>query len=131
MRLKTNQSLMQVDIELDGREVKWFLNILQHARNHLHRQQGDVGDRDKELLLIARLELGVEKGSCDYPYLSEFREPVHDDTKSKTEHAAMRRALYEVVWIVTHPPKGNARARQCPELSDEEIKTRLKELING
>ena len=83
------------------------------------------------LLLIARLELGVEKGSCDYPYLSEFREPVHDDTKSKTEHAAMRRALYEVVWIVTHPPKGNARARQCPELSDEEIKTRLKELING
>ena len=51
--------------------------------------------------------------------------------KKRLEHAAMRKALYEVIWIVAHPPGENTRARPCPQLSDEDIKARLKELING
>jgi hypothetical protein len=62
--------------------------------------------------------------------LSQHVSGFDSEYRQQIEHAAMRRALYEVIWIVTHPPKENVRARPCPALSDEEIKARLKELIN-
>jgi hypothetical protein len=116
-----------VTIELDGREVDLFLSILQHARDYLYEHRNS-SDRTKELLLISRFELGIANGNCDYPYLGEFQEATSENEGGGA--AAMRRALYEVIWIVTHPPNGNAKARPCPELSDAEIKARLKELIN-
>lgn len=49
--------------------------------------------------------------------------------KRQLEHAAMRRALYEMLWELTHPATENARARPCLSLSDRDIQLRLKELI--
>jgi len=41
------------------------------------------------------------------------------------EEATMRRALYKQLWEEAHP---NSKL-PCPDLSDEEIKTRLRKLF--
>lgn len=59
-----------------------------------------------------------------------FKKHVSEaEAKKALEEAAMRRALYVMLWDMTHKKKENVRAQPCPVLSDEEIKRRLRRLL--
>lgn len=53
-----------------------------------------------------------------------------EDAKKAIEDAAMRRALYVMLWDMTHKSSdGGPPARPCPAFGDEEIKRRLRSLL--
>lgn len=51
------------------------------------------------------------------------------EARKAIEEAAMRRALYEMLWEMTHKAHDGVPARPCPHLSDDEIGRRLRRLL--
>ena len=51
--------------------------------------------------------------------------------KENLERAKMRRALYEMLWQMTHEANGRIPAEPCPDLNDRQIYLRLKDLLGN
>lgn len=55
------------------------------------------------------------------------------DPRKQLEDMEMRKALYRLIWEMSHPakphPQGVIPAQPCPSLSDEEIQDELRRIL--
>lgn len=57
------------------------------------------------------------------------RQVSESEAREAIEKAAMRRALYVMLWDMTHKAHDGVPAQPCPVFGDEEIKRRLRSLL--
>lgn len=96
------------------------------AHNHIVRVDGGTAQprpvlSDEKLREELRRILGI--GRSWWTFRSA------GGAKKVIEEAEMRRALYEMLWAMTHKAHDGVPAQPCPSLDDEEIKRRLRRLL--